>query len=84
MHFLPYAKQFQSSKGGHDPSGQMVNTPLVSGAERRRRPKTNLMHSISCEKATGGNHFVIFTAQCTLVRGLGIACRLSVRLSVRL
>jgi len=29
LHFLPYAKNFQSSKGGgHGPSGRMVNTPL--------------------------------------------------------
>ena len=30
LHVLPYAKKFQSSKGGgHGPSGPMVNTPLL-------------------------------------------------------
>ena len=37
-----------------------------------------------CEAKSNFLNVVIFTAQCTLVhmRGLGIACRLSVRLSV--
>jgi len=30
LHFWPYAKFFLSSKGGHRPSGPMVNTPLAS------------------------------------------------------
>ena len=31
LHFLQYAKIFQSSKGGHGPSGPMVYTPLYLG-----------------------------------------------------
>ena len=52
VHFLPYAKIFKSSKGGHGPSDRVVNTPLpvASGAERRRQPNTNLMHSKAVRK----------------------------------
>jgi len=53
-----------------------VHTPRVSFRS----------HSNHASRHTGVLSCVVFTAQCTLVqmRGLGIACRLSVRLSVRL
>jgi len=60
----------------------------VSGlpTSRRHNRMNKLLEMHACLRVLKDTGFVFFTAQCTLVhmRGLGIACRPSVRPSVRL